>query len=177
MRPRTSLVLFVALLSLIGTGSWASANVLPRGTVLNIRTTQPIFADEVRPGSMVRGVVYRPITVRRRVIIPSGSPAMLQVVDRSSNLRRVDLTVSSIRANGRRYVLATNDVRLGSSRNRGRRGLIGAGAGAVAGGMIGGGTGAAVGATTGAGIGLVTSRRGRTQLEVPAHTRLEFRVR
>lgn len=177
MRPRTSFVLFVVLLTLIGTGTWASANVLPRGTVLNIRTTQPILADNVRPGSMVRGVVYRPITVRRRVIIPSGSPAMLQVVERSSNGRRVDLTVNSIRANGRRYVVATNDVRLGGSSNRGRRGLIGAGAGAVAGGMVGGGTGAAVGATTGAGIGLVSAGRGRRQLSVPAHTRLEFRVR
>jgi hypothetical protein len=177
MRPQRSFVLFVVLLTLIGTGTWASASVLPRGTVLNIRTTQPIFADDVRPGSMVRGVVYRPITVRRRVIIPSGSPAMLKVVDRSSNRRRVDLTVSSIRVGRNRYVVPTNDVRLGSSSNRGRRGLIGAGAGAVAGGMVGGGTGAAVGATTGAGIGLVSAGRGRRQLSVPAHTRLEFRVR
>jgi hypothetical protein len=177
MRPRTSLVLFVVLLTLIGTGTWASATVLPRGTRLNIRTTQPIFADEVRPGSMIRGVVYRPITVGRRVIIPSGSPAMLKVINRSSNLRRVDLTVSSIRVGRNRFVVPTNDVRLGSSSRRGRRGLMGAGAGAVAGGMLGGGTGAAVGATTGAGIGLITSRRGRTMLEVPADTRLAFRAR
>jgi hypothetical protein len=177
MRPRTSFVLFVVLLTLIGTGTWASATVLPRGTRLNIRTTQPIFADEVRPGSMIRGVVYRPITVSRRVIIPSGSPAMLKVINRSSNLRRVDLTVSSIRVGRNRFVVPTNDVRLGSSARRGRRALIGGGAGAVAGGMLGGGTGAAVGATTGAGIGLITSRRGRTMLEVPADTRLSFRAR
>jgi hypothetical protein len=177
MRPRTSFVLFVVLLTLIGTGTWASASVLPRGTVLNIRTTQPIFADEVRPGSMIRGVVYRPITVRRRVIIPSGSPAMLQVVERSSNRRRVDLTVSSIRVGRNRYVVPTNDVRLGSSTRRGRRGVAGAVGGAAVGGMLGGGTGAAVGATTGAGAGLVSAGRGRTQLAVPAHTRLEFRAR
>src|SRR5262245_51762771 len=97
MRPRTSFVLFVFLLSRIGTGSWASASVLPRVTRLNIRTTQPIFADEIRPGSRIAGVVYRPVMVGRRVIIPNGAHATLQVVDRSRNWDRIDLTVSSIR--------------------------------------------------------------------------------
>src|SRR5262245_7756175 len=180
MRPRTSLVLFVALLALIGTATLASASVLPRGTRLNIRTTQPIFADEVRPGSRIAGVVYRPVTVRRRVIIPSGAHATLQVVDRSRNWNRIDLTVSSIRVGRNRYVLSTNDVRLGGSSTgarRARRGIVGAVGGAAVGGMLGGGAGAAVLGTTGAGIGMVSAGRGRTQLAVPAHTRLRFRVR
>jgi len=182
MRPRTSFVfaLFVFLLSLIGTGTWASASVLPRGTRLNIRTTQPIFAESVRPGSMVRGVVYRPVTVGRRVIIPSGSPARLQVVERSRNWNRIDLTVSSIRVGRNRFIVPTNDVRLGGSSTgarRTRRGVAGAIGGAAVGGMLGGGTGAAVGATTGAGVGMVSAGRGRSQLAVPAHTRLQFRAR
>jgi len=180
MRPRTSFVLFVFLLTLITTETWASASVLPRGTRLNIRTTQPIFADEVRPGSRIAGVVYRPVMVGRRVIIPNGSHATLQVVNRSRNWNRIDLTVSSIRVGRNRYVLSTNDVRLGGSSTgarRARRGAVGAVGGAAVGGMLGGGTGAAVGATTGAGIGMVSAGRGRTQLAVPAHTRLQFRVR
>ena len=180
MRPRSPFALFVMLLTLIGTGTWASASVLPRGTRLNIRTTQPIFADEVRPGSRIAGIVYRPVTVGRRVIIPSGAHATLQVVDRSRNWDRVSLTVNSIRVGRNRYVLATNDVRLGGSSTgarRGRRGVVGAVGGAAVGGMLGGGTGAALGATTGAGIGMVSAGRGRTQLAVPAHTRLQFRVR
>ena len=177
MRPRTSLVLCVFLLSLIVAGTSASANVLPRGTILHIRTTQPIWADSVGPGSRIRAVVDRPVIVGRHVVIPSGAPATLEVVDRSSNLRRVDLSVRSIRVDGTRYVLSTNEVRLGGSTgSRAERGLVGAGVGAVAGGMLGGGPGAVVGATTGAGIGMVTSRRGRTQLSVPAHTRLQFWV-
>jgi hypothetical protein len=176
MRPRTSFVLSVFLLSLIGFGTSASANVLPKGTILHVRTTQPIWADSVRAGSRIRGVVDRPVTVRRHVLIPSGSPATLEVVDRSSNLRRVDLSVRSIRVGRTRYVVSTNEVRLGGSGSRAERGLVGAGVGAVAGGMIGGGPGAVAGATTGAGIGMITDRRGRTQLSVPAHTRLQFRV-
>lgn len=178
MRPRTSFFLFVSLLTLIGAGTiTASANVLPRGTILQIRTTQPIFADEVWPGTAVRGVVDHPITVGRHVVIPSGTPAMLEVVDRSSNRRRVDLRVHSIRVGGRRYALSTDEVRLGSGARRGRRGLVGAGAGAVVGGLVGGGAGAVLGGATGAGLGIVSAgRRGRTQLAVPAHTRLEFRV-
>jgi hypothetical protein len=179
MRPRKSFVLFV-LLALIGTATWASASVLPRGTRLNIRTTQPIFADDVRPGSRIAGVVYRPVTVGRRVIIPNGARATLQVVDRSRNANRIDLTVSSIRVGRNRYIVPTNDVRLGGSSTgsrRPRRGVVGGIGGAVAGGMLGGGTGAALGATTGAGVGMVSAGRGRSQLAVPSNTRLQFRAR
>jgi hypothetical protein len=177
MRLRTSFVLSVFLLSLIGAGTTASAIVLPRGTTLHVRTTQPIWAESVRPGSRVRGVVDRSVFVGRHLVIPSGSPATLQVVNRSSNLRRVDLSVHSVRVGRNRYVLSTNDVRLGGSGSRGERGLVGGSVGAVAGGMVGGGPGAVAGATTGAAIGVVSERRGRMQLSVPAHTRLQFRVR
>jgi hypothetical protein len=101
-------------------------------------------------------------------------------VNRSSNWSRIDLTVSSIRVGRNRYIVPTNDVRLGGSSTgarRGRRGVIGAVGGAAVGGMLGGGTGAALGATTGAGVGMVSAGRGRSQLAVPADTRLQFRAR
>src|SRR5215467_3393697 len=114
MRPRTSFVLFV-LLSLIGVWTSASAHVLPAGTILHIRTTQPIFADSAPPGTRVRGVVGRPVTIRGRVVVPIGAPATLEVVDRSPNRHRVDLSVRSIRVDGTRYALSTNEVRLAGS--------------------------------------------------------------
>src|SRR5262249_23317041 len=150
-------VLFVCfLLSLIGTGMSASANVLPAGTVLHVRTTEPIFSDSAWPGTRVRGVVDRRVTVGRRMVIPSGSPATVQVVSRRGN--HVDLSVRSIRVGGTRYTLSTNDVRLGGSTGarRWQRGLVGAGTGAVVGGMAGGGRGAAIGGTAGAGMGVAT---------------------
>ena len=89
MRARTSFVLFVFILSLIGAGTSALADVLPVGTVLHVRTTEPIFAD-ARPGTRVRGVVDRPIRWRGSVVVPSGAPATLEVVERFSNARRGD---------------------------------------------------------------------------------------
>jgi hypothetical protein len=151
MRPRTSFVLFVFLLSLIGAETWASAHVLPSGTVLHIRTTQPILASSARPGTQVRGVVDRRVMVRNRVVIPSGTPATLVVVNRSPNRQRVDLSVRSVRVGRTHYTLSTNDVRVGS------------------------GTGGRVVGTTG-GARMVSAGPGRRQLSVPAHTRLLFRV-
>src|SRR5262245_21986568 len=177
MRPRTSLVLCVFLLSLIGAGTIsASANTLRTGTILHIRTLQPILVDRDHPGTSIRAIVDRPVRSGRRVIIPSGARATVEVVDRSTNRRRVDLRVRSVRFDGMHNNISTNEVRLGSSGGRAPRGLVGAGIGGVVGGMLGGGAGAAAGATTGAALGLVSAGRGRTQLSVPAHTQLQFRV-
>ena len=112
MRPRTSFVPFVLLLFLIGVGTSAFANVLPAGTPLHIRTTQSISADAGR-GTLVRGVVDRSVRIRGQMIIPSGSPATLEVVDRYSRGQRVNLAVHSIRVNGVRYTVSSNEVQLG----------------------------------------------------------------
>jgi hypothetical protein len=149
MRPRTSFVLFAFLLSLIGAETWASANVLPSGTVLQIRTTHPIVASSARPGTRVSGVVTRRVTVARRMVIPSGTPATLVVVSRSANHQRVNLSVRSIQVGRTRYALSTNNV---SVRTRAGRGFVG---------------------TTGGGQARVVSTR---QLSVPARTRLRFQV-
>lgn len=151
MRSRTSLLVVVFFLSLIGTGLSASAAVLPAGTFVHVRTTQPIFASSARSGTRVRGVVDRRVSVRGRVVIPSGAPATLEVVNRSPNRQRVDLSLRSIRVGGTRYFVSTGDVRVGAG---GRRGAVG---------------------TSGRGTA-VPAGRGRTQLSVPAHTRLQFRV-
>src|SRR5262245_49920959 len=102
MRPRTSFVLFVFLLSLIGAGTIsASANTLRTGTILHVRTLQPIFADRDHPGTSIRAVVDRPVRSGRTVIIPSGARATVEVVDRSTNRRRVGLGVRAVRFEGR----------------------------------------------------------------------------
>lgn len=146
MRPRTSFVLFFFLLSLIGAETWASATVLPSGTVLRIRTTHPIAASSARPGTRVGGVVDRRVTVGRRMVIPSGTPATLVVVSRSP--QRVNFRVRSIQVGRTRYALSTNSV---SVRTRSGRGFVG---------------------TTGGQARMVSARR---QL-VPARTQLRFQV-
>jgi hypothetical protein len=149
MRPRTSIVLFAFLLSLIGAETWASANALPAGTVLQIRTTHSILASSARPGTRVGGVVVRRVAVGRRMVIPSGTPATLVVVSRSPNHQRVNLRVRSIQVGRTRYALSTNNVSVRTSRGRG---------------FVG---------TTGGQARVVSTSR---QLGVPARTRLRFQV-
>src|SRR5262245_62158758 len=177
MRPRTSFVLFVVLLFLIGVGTSALANVLPAGTALHIRTTQAISAEAGR-GTKVRGVVDRSVRVRRAMVIPVGSPATLEVVDRSSRGQRVNLAVHSIRVGGTTYTMSTNELQLGGSTGsrRWRRGTVGAIGGAAVGGLIGGGAGAAVGGTAGAATGVATAGRGRKERYLHTNTRLQFQV-
>ena len=82
MRPRVwwtvfgILVFAVALQSARAVG----ADLVPAGTVLNIRTTSAIDADSSSPGLRVSAVVDDPIDVGGRIVIPRGAPAMLEVV-------------------------------------------------------------------------------------------------
>jgi len=116
MRPRTSFVLFLFLLSLIGAGTIpASANVLPAGTIVHIRTTQPIFADLARRGTRISGFVDRRVAVGGRVVIPGGAAAIVEVADRSWNRDRVNLRLRSIRVGRTRYTVSTNAIRLDDS--------------------------------------------------------------
>jgi hypothetical protein len=186
MRPRTWFVLFSFLLPLIGAqaASASPGDVLPAGTVLNIRTTQPIYAAYVQPGSRFTGIVEHPVETGGRVIIPRGASATLEVigVERSSNLKgrdRINLRVQSVSFGGRSYPVSTNFVQLrgpSEGKRAARKGIVGAGIGAAVGGLLGGGTGAAIGATAGAGTGVAVAASGKSHLAVPAETLLRFQL-
>jgi hypothetical protein len=186
MRPQAWFVLFGLLLPAIGSQpvSAAPGEIVPAGAVLNVRTTQPIYADNTRPGTRFSGIVDNPVQVDGRILIPRGTPATLEVVgvSRSSNLKgrdRVSLMVRSIRMGGATYAVSTNSVELkGPSEGKRavRKGIAGAGIGAAVGGLLGGGTGAAIGATAGAGTGVAVAGSGKTHLRVPAETVLRFQL-
>src|SRR5262245_47285889 len=121
----------------------AVVETLPAGTILNVRTTQPLEADYTRVGLQVNAVVDDPISVGGRVVIPRGTPATLEVVrvERSSNLKgrdRITLKLHSIRVGNRSYQVATNYVEL-KGRSEGKRTArkvgVGAGVGAAVGGI------------------------------------------
>src|SRR5262249_33833230 len=141
----------------------AGADFIPAGTVLNVRTTQEIYADTSSPGMRVRGVVDDPVYIGGRPVVQRGAPAMLEVtyVTRSSNMEgrdRIAFRVLWIKAGGRVYSVATDDVQFrGPSEGKKARNKIlgGAGIGALAGGLLGGGTGAAFGAAAGGTTGAV----------------------
>ena len=186
MRPRTWLILFGLLLSTIGAypADASAAQIVPAGTILNVRTTQSISADASQPGTRLRGIVDDPVAVDGRIVIPRGAEATLEVVgvEQSSNLKgrdRITLRVRSIRMGGSRYPVSTSYVEL-KGRSEGKRAARkvagGAGIGAVVGGLLGGGAGAAIGATAGGTTGLAVAGSGKSRLIVPAETVLQFRL-
>ena len=162
----------------------AGASIVPAGTVLNVRTTQPMAADEVQPGMTVTAVVDDPVAVDGHVVIARGAIATLEVVnvERSSNMKgrdRITFKVHSIQTESGTYPVATSQVELkGSSEGKkaAKKVLGGAAIGGALGGIFGGGTGAAIGAATGGGTGAAITGSGKTHLVVPAETLLQFRL-
>jgi len=186
MRPRMWLFLFSLVVPLIGAqaASAAQGDVLPTGTALNIRTTQPIYAGYAQPGSLFTGIVEYPVQMDGRVVIPRGATATLEVigVDQSSNLKgrdRINLRVQSVQFAGRSFAVFTNEVQFrGPSEGKQavRKGIVGGVIGGAVGGLVGGGTGAAIGATAGAGTGVAVAGSGKAHLVVPPETLLQFQL-
>jgi hypothetical protein len=186
MRPRAWFVPLGLLLATIGpqTRYASGEEIVPAGTILNVRTTQPLYADSAQPGMKLSGIVDDPIDVGGRVVIPRGAQATLEVVgvDRSSNLKgrdRITLMVRSLHFRGGVYPVSTNYVQL-KGHSEGKRAAKkiagGAGIGAAIGGLIGGGSGAAFGALAGGGAGAAVAGSGKSHLSVPAETPLQFRL-
>lgn len=186
MKYRAWLVM-MGLLMLAGfrTAVANGAEVLPVGTVLNVRTTQPIVVYSSHVGMRFRAIVEDPVMdVYGHVVVPRGSSATLEAVDvqESSNLKgrdRITLRVTSLHVGNRMYPITSSYVEL-KGRSEGKRAArkvgAGAGVGAVVGGLLGGGTGAAIGATAGGATGAVVAGSGKTHLSVPAETLLQFRL-
>ncbi len=186
MRPRVWWPVFGFLALAVGLqpARARGADLIPAGTVLNIRTISAIDADSSMPGMTVSAVVDDPIDVGGRIVVPRGAPAMLEVihVKRSSNLEgrdRITLKVLWIKTGLRAYPIATNYVELkgpSEGKKAARKILGGAGIGALTGGIFGGGTGAAIGAAAGGATGAVITGSGKEHLRIPAETRLQFRM-
>jgi hypothetical protein len=185
MRRTLPVVLTTLLLVICSSITYAAAaSIVPAGTVLNVRTTQPIAAESAQPGMTLTGVVDDPIAVNGEIVIPRGAIAMLEVVnvEQSSNMKgrdRITFKVHSIQTKSGTYPVATNQVELkGSSEGKkaAKKIIGGAGIGAALGGILGGGTGAAIGAATGGGTGAVITGSGKTHLVVPAETLLQFQL-
>ena len=185
MRPRTWLVLLGLLLSTTAAQAvFAAGQILPAGTILTVRTTQPLFADYTQPGMRLAGIVDDAVTLDGRVAVPRGTQATLEVVgvDRSSTMKgrdRIRLTIRALHVRGGSYPVATNFVEFkGPSEGKKARNKIlgGAAVGGLVGGLIGGGSGAALGAAAGGGTGAAVAGSGKAHLVVPAETPLQFQL-
>jgi|RhiMethySRZTD1v2_1073278.scaffolds.fasta_scaffold766761_2 hypothetical protein len=187
MRPRVWFVLFGLLLITASAKTLyaASDELVPAGTILTVRTTEPLYADYTHPGMRLIGIVDDPVVdVGGRIVVPRGAQATLEVVgvERSSTMKgrdRITLKMQSLHFGGASYPVSASYVQLkGPSEGKKAAKKIagGAGIGAALGGLIGGGSGAAWGALAGGGTGAAVTGSGKKHLSIPAETRIQFQL-
>jgi hypothetical protein len=150
-----------------------------------VTVDQTISSKTSNPGDRFDASLAAPVMAGGKQVIPSGAKVSGTVTDSKSAGRfkgnaALSVTLSSIRVNGQTYSVKTTIV-TESGKGRGKRTGIGAGGGAAAGAIIGaiagGGKGAAIGAGAGAGGGTAgAALTGSRDIEIPAETRLNFRL-
>ena len=170
---------------LLGTAltAFAQSGNIPVGTEIAVRTNDSIDVRNSSDGRIYSGVVDRDVRdANGNVAIPRGSNAELIVRNISS--RNLALDLESVNVNGQRYVVSTNDVTRGGSKqglgeNKRTAKYVGGGAvlGSIIGAIAGGGKGAAIGAAVGAagGAGTQVMTRGGS-VRVPSESVLTFRL-
>src|SRR4030095_3521685 len=113
-----SVMMGLLLVATLRTADANGAEVLPVGTVVNVRTTQPIVVYSSHVGMRFRAIVEDPVMdVRGYVVVPRGSLATLEAVDvrQSSNLKgrdRITLRVLSLHVGDRSYPITSSSVEL-----------------------------------------------------------------
>ncbi len=161
---------------------------LPAGTDISVMTNDNIDSKTANPGqSFSADVAQNVVDSSGRVVIPKGSEAELVLRNVNSGgvtgTSEMALDLQSVKVNGHRYTISTEDVQQQGSSGLGKNKRTGeyVGGGAVLGTLIGaiagGGKGAAIGAATGAAAGAGTQilTRGKS-VNVPAETTLRFKL-
>ena len=160
------------------------AVTLPQGTLIRVRTIDPIDVDASQAGMKFKASIDDPLMVGGSVVVPRGADAVLQAakVQQSGSMKGSDLIqlkINSITVNGKAYPVVTTfqEVKGGSEgKSTTKKTAGGAGLGAIIGVIAGGGKGAAIGAAVGGVTGLVVSSAGEQHLKVPSESRLEFKL-
>jgi hypothetical protein len=159
--------------------------VVPAGTAITVRLSQPIDSRTSKPGDTFTGELAQPISLHGKAVAPSSSTVMGAVVDaeaagklKGAGLLSVKLT--SITIHGVPYTIQTS-VLSNAIKGKGKRSATfiggGAGGGALIGGLAGGGKGAAIGALLGGGGGTAGAlMTGNKDISFPAESALTFRL-
>ncbi len=155
------------------------------GTVLAIRTIDPIDTATANAGDTFRATLDSPVTIDDNVVIPRGAEIVGRIAEAKgaghfAGRPELALELSSLKMNGRQYTLHTNQyTKQGDSRGKNTAEKVGGGAavGAVIGAIAGGGKGAAIGSVIGAGAGGgVQAATKAKQIQVPSEALLSFRL-
>jgi BON domain-containing protein len=159
--------------------------VIPAGTVLDVKLTQPLSSKTAQAGDPFTATLADPIVAHGKTVIPAGANVTGKVVDAKSKGKfkgeaRLELAATSISVHGKTYPIQASMQGL-TEKGKGKRTAAttggGAAGGALIGGLAGGGKGAGIGALLGAGVGLAGGAfTGNKQIELPAESQLAFKL-
>jgi outer membrane lipoprotein SlyB len=160
------------------------AVLIPAGTLLRVRTIDPIDVDTTATGAKFKASLDDPVMIGGAVVIPRGADATLQAVkvQQSGKMKGSDLVqlkIASLSVKGATYAVVTSVAESkggAEGKSTARKTLGGAGLGALIGGIAGGGSGALIGTAAGAGAGAIVSASGEQHLKIAPETRLEFKL-
>lgn len=159
--------------------------VIPADTVLSVTIDQAVSSKTSNNGDHFDASLAEPVTIDGREVLRTGTKVRGVVTDAKSAGRfkgsaELGLALDSITVEDKTYEVQTSSFGQ-SSKGRGKRTAIGAGGGAalgaIVGALAGGGKGAAIGAAAGGGAGSAGAAfTGKRDIEIPAETRLDFKL-
>ena len=161
----------------------ASAETIPAGTRLTIRTGSEISSGTAKVGDRFEGTLTKSLMVNGQAVAKAGAPVRGKVTLAKSSGRlhapgQLSVRLTSVEVNGKMVAISTGSYHLeGKSHTKGNAEKIGggAGAGALIGALAGGGKGAAIGGLVGAGAGTgVAAATGKEEAVIPAEKTLTF---
>jgi BON domain len=157
---------------------------IPAGTVIPIRTVDPIDSATSQTGDEFAATIAAPIEADGQEVVPRNSNARLKLVSARNaghikGQSEVQLQLVSVTVDGKTYAVNSGVYRQAAASSRGKQTAERAGIGAVVGGLIGaiagGGKGAAIGAGVGAGAGTGVQMATKAQaVKIPSETRIDF---
>jgi hypothetical protein len=138
---------------------------VPQGTLLQVRTSEPVSSKRAAEGTPVQFTVIQDVTLGGVLAIPRGATVhgVVTGVRRAGELAgkpELALQLTSLDLSGRNYPIQSDEFRVRGPNKAGRTaGNVFGGAllGAIIGGAAGGGPGAAIGAVAGGGVGTAAS--------------------
>ncbi len=163
-----------------------AALTLPAGTLITVRTTEPLSSDRNVTGDTFTTVLDQPVVAQGLVVSRRGQTVMGRIASAQKAGRVQGVSQLAVELNelvlvdGQQIPIRTQLIQssAGTSHGRDAEGIgTTTGLGAVIGAAAGGGTGAAIGAAAGAvaGVAGVLSTRGRPT-EIYPETPLTFRL-
>ena len=172
------------LFFLLALGMLASAQTVPAGSRITVRTDSQINSGTAHVGQSFHANLVRDLVVNGKTIAKAGAPAKGKVTYVKSSGRlhapgQVTIRLISIQlADGKSLPVSTSGFRAkGKSHTKSNVTKIGGGAaaGALIGGLTGGGKGALIGTAVGAGAGTgVAAATGKEEAVIHAETAITF---